>query len=115
METLSLKLLLDQHLSRSLLPHLEPLFPGSTHIAVHGLQTSDDDKIWEFARANNFVITTKDEDFQLLSFAKGHPPKVIWLRSGNGPTSQVLEVIVLARSVIENFGTDTDQSLLVLP
>ena len=110
-----MKLLLDQHLSRSLVPHLDPSFPGTSHIVLHGLQTADDSAIWAFALAGGYVIATKDEDFQVLSFARGHPPKVIWLRSGNGPTSQILEILLLARPIIEHFGGDDKQSLLILP
>lgn len=110
-----MKLLLDQHLSRSLVPRLEPIFPGTTHIALHGLDTSDDDAIWAFALDGGYTITTKDEDFHMLSFTRWHPPKVIWLRSGNGPSSQVLEILLRARPVIEHFGNDPEQSLLMLP
>ncbi len=109
-----MKLVLDQHLSRKLVPLLEPVFPGTTHVVLHGLDRQDDDTLWEFARAQGFTIATKDEDFQVLSFARGHPPKVIWLKCGNGPTRQVLDLLLRARSIIENFGTDDECSLLVL-
>jgi len=109
------KLLLDQHLSRKLVPQLESIFPGTTHVVFHGLDTRNDDAVWEFAKADGFVILTKDEDFQVLSFARGHPPKVIWLRSGNGPTQQVLSIIMQHRPIIERFGDAEDLSLLVLP
>jgi len=109
------KLLLDQHLSRKLVPHLESIFPGTTHVVLHGLERGDDDAVWEFARAGGFAILTKDEDFQVLSFARGHPPKVVWLRSGNGPTRQVFAILLQHREVIERFRLDDDRSLLVLP
>jgi predicted nuclease of predicted toxin-antitoxin system len=109
------KLLLDQHLSRKLVPALEPAFPGTSHVIAHGLQTGDDDALWNFARSGGYAITSKDEDFQVLSFARGHPPKVIWLRSGNGPSSEILEILLRARPIIEAFGEDRDRSLLVLP
>ncbi|HMN42236.1 MAG TPA: DUF5615 family PIN-like protein [Phycisphaerales bacterium] len=110
-----MRLLLDQPLSRLLVPLLEPSFPGTTHVLLHNLDTSDDNAIWDFARAGGFAIATKDEDFQVLSFTRGHPPKVVWLRSGNGPSSQVLEILLRARPIIEEFGQDHDRSLLVLP
>lgn len=110
-----MKLLLDQHLSRTLVPLLEPLYPETSHVSLHGLDRSDDATVWEFARANGFVIATKDEDFQMLSFARGHPPKVVWLRSGNGPSRFVREILERARPTLEQFAADPDQSLLVLP
>jgi predicted nuclease of predicted toxin-antitoxin system len=109
------KLLLDQQLSRRLIPLLAGAFPGTTHVVLVGLSNSSDDAIWEFAKSEGFTIVTKDEDFQVLSFSRGHPPKVIWIRSGNGPTAQVMEVITSARSIIDEFDADTERSLLVLP
>ena len=110
-----MKLLLDQQLSRSLVLHLATAFPDTSHVGEHGLSTSDDDQIWAFALQNHYVIVTKDEDFQVLSFARGHPPKVIWLRTGNGPTKEVLQTLMLARPIITSFGEDQERSMLVLP
>jgi predicted nuclease of predicted toxin-antitoxin system len=94
---------------------LQEAFPGTSHVALEKLETVDDDRIWEFAKVGGLVITTKDEDFQVLSFARGHPPKVVWLKSGNGPTEQVLEILLRARVIIDAFGADSDRSLLMLP
>lgn len=110
-----MKLLLDQHLSRKIVPLLQPLFPGSSHVLLHGLDRTQDDALWTFARDHGFAILTKDEDFQVLSFTRGHPPKVLWLRSGNGPTSRVLEILERSRAIIEAFEADDDRSLLALP
>ncbi len=110
-----MKLLLDEHLSFKLVRPLGAVFPGSSHVNLHGLETRDDIAVWEFARAGGFAILTKDEDFQVLSFARGHPPKVVWLRSGNGPSAAVLDLILRARPIIEAFGAEEERSLLVLP
>jgi predicted nuclease of predicted toxin-antitoxin system len=109
------KLLLDQHLSRKLIPVLEGSFPCSAQVALLGLEESDDDAVWAFARERGFAIVTKDEDFQVLSFSRGHPPKVVWLRSGNGPTSQLAALRVKHGQSILEFGLDPDRSLLTLP
>jgi predicted nuclease of predicted toxin-antitoxin system len=61
------------------------------------------------------VIASKDEDFQVLSFTRGHPPKVIWLKIGNGPSKVVVELIQRSRQIILAFGADPDRSLLELP
>ena len=115
MENVGVKLLLDQHLSRKLVPQLEPAFPGTAHVVASGLDKSDDDVVWAAAGEGGFAITTKDRDFEFLSFTRGHPPKVIRLTSGNGPTLQVLEILLRARAIIEEFGADEARSLLVLP
>lgn len=110
-----MKLLLDQQLSRKLVPMLEPVFPGTRHVLACGLEHADDNAVWGAARSGGFAITSKDDDFQVMSFARGHPPKVILMRSGNGPTLEVLEILLRARSIIEEFGADDGRSLLELP
>jgi predicted nuclease of predicted toxin-antitoxin system len=57
-----MKLLLDENLSRRLIPFLQQDFPGSTQVALIGLERADDGEIWEFAKANGFVIVTRDAD-----------------------------------------------------
>ena len=84
-----MKLLFDQNLSRKLVSRLSDLFPDSSHIQFHQLAEADDNEIWEFAKVNDFCIVTQDADFAEKSRLYGSPPKVIWLRCGNAPTSQV--------------------------
>ena len=43
----------------------------------------DDVPIWEYARANDLVIVTKDKDFSDRMLVSQSPPKVLWLRCGN--------------------------------
>lgn len=69
------------------------LYPGSEHVKTLGLTNTDDDIIWEYAKANNFVIVSKDSDFHQRSFLYGHPPKFIYLRIGNSPTSKIVEIL----------------------
>ena len=47
-----MKLLLDENLSGRLIPFLQQDFPGSTQVALMGLERADDREIWEFANAN---------------------------------------------------------------
>jgi predicted nuclease of predicted toxin-antitoxin system len=42
-----------------------------------------DSKVWDFARANNLTIITKDADFSDRIIAVAPPPKVIHLKTGN--------------------------------
>jgi len=84
-----LKLLLDQNLSRKLVNRLADIFPDLSHVQLHELAERDDREIWEFAKNNNFCIVTQDAGLNSvnLSQLKGSPPKIIWLRCGNMPTS----------------------------
>ena len=75
-----MKLLLDQNLSRRLVALLESHYPGSTQVALVGLESATDLEIWQFAKTNDFVIVTKDSDFEELGVIEGTPPKVIWIK-----------------------------------
>ncbi len=58
-----------------------------------GLESADDMVVWEYARDRNLMIVSKDADFRQLSFALGHPPKVIWIRRGNCSTSEIESIL----------------------
>ena len=56
-------LLLDENLSLRAVRFLQDAFPGSTQIALFGMENSDDRTIWLYAKVNDFMIVTKDADF----------------------------------------------------
>ncbi len=90
-----MKLLLDENLSRRLIPFLQNNFPDSTHVALINLQSSTDLQIWEYAKLNGFVVVTRDADFYELSLLNQvNAPKVIWLRVNNVAKSQVLALLL---------------------
>ena len=84
-----MKLLVDQNLSDKLSVRLQDQFPGSLHSSEVLPRRDKDTIIWSYAEENSFVIVTKDSDFRRLSRERGHPPKVIWIRSGNTPNAVV--------------------------
>ena len=90
------------------------LFPSSQHVATAGLLRGDDDTIWDYAAAGDFVILTKDDDFRQRSFLRGPPPKVIWLRLGNCATSDVVVLLRERERRIVDFLADPQAALLVL-
>jgi hypothetical protein len=54
-----MKLLLDENLSRRLVPSPQDRYPGSTQVALVGLERADDRTIWKYAKDNDFVIVTR--------------------------------------------------------
>lgn len=109
-----MKLLLDENLSRRLIPFLQQDFPGSTQVALIGLERADDREIWEFAKANGFVIVTRDADFEDMSIVKGHPPQVIWLRTRNQTKGVVLNMLLQHRGIIEHALLQENQACIEL-
>ena len=110
-----MKLLLDEHLSRKLVAPLQDLYPGTTHVVAEGLASALDTQVWSFAAENDLVIATKDSDFQLMSFARGHPPKVVLLQIGNGPTKAALAILLSSYERMRGFRADAGAALLILP
>jgi predicted nuclease of predicted toxin-antitoxin system len=107
-----MKLLFDHQLSPKLVNRLSDLYPDSSHVYPLGMDREDDLVIWEYARANDFVIVTKDSDFADLSVLRGFPPKVIWLRLGNCTTSQIETAIRDHTEAITEFSADPISGLL---
>jgi predicted nuclease of predicted toxin-antitoxin system len=108
------KLLLDQNLSPRLLRTLEATYPGSTPVRLVGLRDADDVVVWEFARDHDFIIVSKDSDFHQRSFVLGFPPKVIWIRRGNCPTTDIEKVLRERQSSILEFCDDDAHAFLAL-
>ena len=79
------------------------IFPDSSHVQFHNLTAAEDSEIWEFAKAQDFCIVTQDADFAERSRLYGSPPKVIWLRCGNVPTSSVEAIFHAGAETIQEF------------
>jgi predicted nuclease of predicted toxin-antitoxin system len=88
-----MKLLFDENLSFKLRAKMQDAFPGSKHVCDLGLEQANDIEIWEFSKRENFVIVTKDADFNDLSVMLGYPPHIVWLRTGNTRVSQVENIL----------------------
>ncbi len=50
-----MKLLLDENISRRIIPFIEAAFPQSSQIALLGMESFSDKAVWEFARDNNYI------------------------------------------------------------
>ena len=109
-----MKLLLDENLSDRIVDKILDLYPDSQHVKTLGLINTDDAIIWEFAKINSFVIISKDSDFHQRSLLYGHPPKFIYLRIGNSPTSKIVQILRDNLSTIIQFDSSDTESILVL-
>ena len=110
-----MRLLFDHNLSPALKVLLGDIWPQSLHVWDLDMDTADDTVIWAYAEEQGLVIVTKDAEYRDLSLSRGHPPKVIWLRLGNGPTSQVAALLRSRHSDLLAFHQDNAVSLLELP
>ncbi len=86
-----MKLLFDQNLSFKLCRQLADVFPNSSQVRLLGMEEATDPVIWEYAKANEFILVSQDVDFADMVILYGPPPKVIWLRCGNQPTGAIVQ------------------------
>lgn len=98
-----MKLLFDQNISPKIVKQVESEFPDSTQVRFIGLEDSADSVIFEYAKRNEYAIVTFDSDFADLHLLRGHPPKIIWLRTGNLTTRAVYQIVESMQATIQNF------------
>ena len=102
-----MKLLLDENIPRRVVAALQREFPGTSQIALVGLERTSDRVIWDFAKANGYVIVTSDADFEEMSLVLGCPPHVIRIE-GNLSNPRVVQILAgnatAIRSRIEDDG-----------
>ena len=109
-----MKLLLDENLSDRIIHKVVDLYPNSKHVKTLRLTSTDDVLIWEYAKANNFVIVSKDSDFHQRSLVYGHPPKFIYLRIGNSSTLEITQLLRNNFDTILQFERSETESIFVL-
>ena len=109
-----MKLLLDENLSFRIVQLISDLYPGSASVEDFNLYAATDEEIWGFAARNDFVIVSKDSDFRQRSFARGAPPKVIWIVTGNCSTTTIVNLLRSNAGPIREFASNPDAALLVL-
>lgn len=109
-----MKLLLDENLSPRLPALLADLYPESSHVELVGLRGATDTVVWEYAKAEGYVLVSKDNDFRQRSFQYGAPPKVVWLSVENAGTAVILQLFRESREEIERFVATAEEALLVV-
>ena len=84
-----MKLLFDENLSRTLVSLLKDIFPGSDQVVLLRLEHTPDEEIFRYALANDFIIVTKDSDFNDLVSVSTDAPGLVWIRTGNCTTRNI--------------------------
>jgi predicted nuclease of predicted toxin-antitoxin system len=107
-------LLFDQNLSRRLPVLLAAQYPGSEQVVPVGLAAADDRAVWAYAAAHGLAVVSKAADFRQLAATLGPPPKVVWLRLGNGPTRDVEALLRSRVADVLAFLADPAAALLEL-
>jgi predicted nuclease of predicted toxin-antitoxin system len=85
-----MKFLIDNQLPVTLSKFLNEKGFHASHVYGLGMDSSKDIDIFRFAKANGFVLISKDDDFFHLSLQHSEAPQLIWIRIGNCRTSALL-------------------------
>lgn len=109
-----MKLLFDQNLSPRLVDFISDIFPNSTHTNKIGLGKADDLEVWEYAHQNDYLIVSKDADFENILLVKGFPPKVIYIRHGNCTTQFIEHLLRREQDSIKDMYNDPDTGILII-
>ena len=73
-----------------------------------GMESATDKEVWQKAKDDDYVIVTRDADFQELSLVWGQPPKVIRLKTLNQTRVATLKLLIESRDVITESLQDRD-------
>lgn len=96
-----MKLLLDENLSRRLVPALQTCFPGTSQVTLLGLERATDVELCRFAALHGFVICSKDDDFHRLVAARDYLPKLVYLALGNADNDRIVRALTSVAADIE--------------
>ena len=103
-----MKLLLDENLSKRLVPFLQADYPDTSQVVLLGLEQASDREIWQYAKQHDYVIVTKDSDYQDLNELYGSPPQVILLMLGNSDKARLLKVLIDRKKDIQQLLSSPD-------
>ena len=108
-----MKLLLDANISWRLIDKLKVHFNDCFHVDHIGLTfPATDREIWKQALTNDLLIVTNDNDFLNLANAKGFPPKVILIKTGNQSNLYVEELLIIHKPDIAALNESADYGFL---
>jgi predicted nuclease of predicted toxin-antitoxin system len=106
-------LLFDQNSSFRVTKKLKVVYPDVVHVTDVGLKDASDFEIWKYVGQHSCCIVTFDADFYNLVSLYGSPPKVIWLRTGNTTSSELIQLFETKQSAIQAFLDDSVTELLI--
>lgn len=107
--------LLDANLSYRLVRLLAALPVSVRHVSRTGLSVPADDRaIWSWAKVNNAIVITNNEDFYRFAGVLGFPPKVVMLRTGNQSTRFLAALLTQHVSTIQKLADASQQGVLEL-
>ena len=107
-----MKLLFDENISYRIVNKIIEIYPSSTHVSNVRPVIREDIAIFDYARKEEFIIVTFDEDFREIQSLDGFPPKIIWMRMGNTSTLNALSKLVSNQKEIIELSENSEIGIL---
>lgn len=107
-----MKLLFDANISYRILKKIKEYFPDCQHVSNLSKNNLKDFAIWEYAKSNNYIIVSFDQDFYDMQLLFDFPPKIVWLRTGNLTTNMIADLLIERRDIIADLNRDSESGIL---
>ncbi len=107
-----MKILIDMNLSPDWVAVFAAQEIESVHWSTVGDPRAEDEKLMEYARANNYVVFTHDLDFgTMLALTQAESPSVVQVRAQNILPSHLAKMVV---SVLQTNEASLEQGALIV-
>jgi predicted nuclease of predicted toxin-antitoxin system len=110
----TIRLLIDENISESIVPNLHPDYVGSMHVRVVLRSGATDREIFEHAKSHGLVILTRDEDFDGLALLDEDPPKIVRIAEHNPTSSAITSILNDSRVLVRSFVEHPQEVVLIL-
>ena len=108
-----MKLLLDANISWRIIKSLKPFVEECIHVDQCNLKVpAKDIEIWNFAKTNEYIIITNDDDFINFSTIYGYPPKIVIFKTGNLNRVYVQDLLLKYLNNIKQMHESNDTGIL---
>jgi predicted nuclease of predicted toxin-antitoxin system len=110
----TIRFLIDENISESILPNLHADYAGSMHVRVVLQSGATDREIFEHAKSHGLVILTRDEDFDGLALLRDDGPKIVRIAEHNPTSSVITSILNDSRNLIRSFVKHPQEVVLIL-
>jgi predicted nuclease of predicted toxin-antitoxin system len=86
----AIQFIVDENLPPHLVFWLRDKGIIATHVDYESLGASSDNNIWAWARVQDAIVVSKDQDFRNRLIV-GKPPRLLWIRWGNTRKKPLIE------------------------
>lgn len=96
------------------MPLSQAEFPGAIHVSTVDMLCAPDHEIWEYAKANDFTIITKEDGFLAIAQRNGPPPKLIMIELGKRSNLEIATRLEASSVELAELAANTKAGIIKL-